>query len=133
MDAAYVFRVRFRLDPADVWVDPNEFQTVLRVPAAEPGEKPGQGDVVDWLFFRDNLWRGEVNAEDYLRESASDLLGVPVSGVSFRDLETTEAYLESLRAGVADDLDEFNADSVDDALTKYLGSSIRVVEAVGSD
>ena len=54
-------------------------------------------------------------------------LGVPVVAVEFRELQTDEAYLASLRDAVAEDLAEFRADSVDEALSKYLGSSIRVV------
>ena len=74
--AAYVFRVRFRLDPDEVRVDPNEFETVLRMPAAEPGDE-------GWLFFQRNLWRGNIGDEGHLRSVAEDHLGVPVASVSF--------------------------------------------------
>lgn len=121
MDAAYVFRVRFRLDPAGVRVDPAEFETTLELPAADPGGADG-----DWLFFRDNLWRGEAADERVLRETAADRLGVDVVGVTFRELRTDEAYLDALKEAVAADLDAFKADSVSEALTKYLGSSIHV-------
>jgi len=47
--------------------------------------------------------------------------------VSFSELRTTEAYLDDLKAAIADDLDAFNADTVSEVLKKYLGSSIHVV------
>jgi hypothetical protein len=40
--------------------------------------------------------------------------------------ETDPEYLDALRAAVADDLSLFKADSVDEVLKKYLGSSIHV-------
>jgi len=119
MDAAYVFRVRFRLDPDGVRVEPAEFETVVRRPADPPGEE-------GWLFFRDNLWRGEVGDRDHLRRIATEWLGVPVTDVQFRELETDAEYREALTEAVAANLDLFNADSATDALHKYLGSSIRV-------
>ncbi|XVH32170.1 LWR-salt protein [Haloferacaceae archaeon DSL9] len=124
MDAAYVFRVRVRLDPSDpgVSLDPREFETILRLDADPPGDG-------DWRFFRDNLWRGEVNDERHLRRTAEAVLDVPVTSVSFRELETDGAYLDALRAAIADELDEYNADGVDEVLHKYLGSSIRVRDA----
>lgn len=120
MDAAYVFRVQFRLAPTDARVDPAEFETTLELPAADPGG----GD--DWLFFRDHLWRGEISHEPWLREIAADRLGVDVTGVTFRELRTDEAYLDALKEAVAADLGAFRADSVSEALTKYFGSSIHV-------
>ncbi|ATW90024.1 hypothetical protein halTADL_3322 [Halohasta litchfieldiae] len=119
MDAAYVFRVRFRLDPDDVRVDPNEFETVLRIPAAEPGKE-------GWLFFQQHLWRGKVGDEKHLREIAEDHLGVSVSAASFSELETDEPYLDALKDEIAVGVARFNADSVDEVLHKYLGSSIHV-------
>lgn len=122
-DARYVFSVRFRLEPSvdGVRVEPATFETTLRRAADPPGE-PG------WLFFRDNLWRGEVGDREHFRALAEDALGVPVDRVEFRELRTTEAYLTALREAIADDLTAFNADSVDEALKKYLGSSVHVVE-----
>ena len=124
MDAAYVFRVRFELDPADpsVSVDPERFETILEKRAATPGEE-------GWLFFRDNLWRGEANAEAHLRDLAGEMLGVEVVSVDFRELRADEAYLADLREAVASDLDAFRADGVEEVLHKYLGSSIRIVDA----
>jgi hypothetical protein len=120
MDAAYVFRVRFRPDPGEgVRLDPAEFETVARWPAADPGDD-------GWLFFRDTLWRGDVNDEGYLRERFSEVLGVPVVSVRFSELATGEAYFEALKAEIRADLDTFNADDVPEVLNKYLGSSIRV-------
>jgi hypothetical protein len=140
MPAAYVFRVRFRPDAPRVRLDPPEFETVLRIPAAEPPvpDAEREADVeadrrrrgpVDWLFFRDNLWRGEVNDESYFRETATDLLGVDVVAISFSELRTDDAYLTRLRAAIEADLGAFNADDADETLHKYLGSSIHVVDA----
>lgn len=122
MDADYVFRVRVRLEPEtpDVSVEPATFETVLRKRAAPPGED-------DWLFFRDHLWHGELGDEEHFREMTEDALGLPVTSVSFSELETDEAYLDALRAEIGEQLDEFKADGVDRAVSKYLGSSIRVV------
>jgi hypothetical protein len=126
VDAAYVFRVRFELDPADpaVSVEPGTFETVLERRAAPPGEE-------GWLFFRDNLWRGEANDEDHLRDLTTEALGVEVTSVDFRELRTDEAYLSALRKAIAADLDAFRADGVEEVLHKYLGSSVRVVEDDG--
>ena len=119
MDAAYVFAVAFRLDPRDATVDPDRFETTMELPASDPGTD-------GWLFFRDRLWRGEIGDEPSFRDLASDRLGVEVVGVEFRELRTDEAYLDALKREIAADLDRFNADSVDEALTKYLGSSVHV-------
>lgn len=119
--AEYLFRVRLRVesnDP-DVRLSPNRFETTLSKRATAPGTD-------GWLFFRDNLWRGEVNDERHLRELAEESLGVTVESVSFRELRTDPAYLEALREAIATDLNPFRADSVDEALKKYLGSSIHV-------
>lgn len=121
--ARYVFRVRFRVEPSQpaVSVEPAEFETTLSRGADPPGE-PG------WLFFRDNLWRGNVGDEAYFREVAEEALGVSVVSISFSELRTTQAYLDALREAIGDQLDEFRAETVDEALTKYLGSSIHVVD-----
>jgi hypothetical protein len=124
--ARYVFRVSFRLEPEarDVSVDPAEFETTLSRAADQPGDD-------GWLFFRDNLWRGEVNDDDHFRELTEDALGVSVVSVSFSELRTDEAYLDALRGEVAARLGEFNSNSVDQVLSKFLGSSIHVVEKDG--
>jgi hypothetical protein len=121
-EAHYVFRVRFRVEPSvrGVSVDPATFETTMHRQADPPGEE-------GWLFFRDNLWRGELGDEDYLREVTEDALGVPVTSVSFSELRTGEEYLEELRAEIGENLGEFRAATIEEALTKYLGSSIRVV------
>ncbi|WP_224334583.1 LWR-salt protein [Haloprofundus halobius] len=119
MDAAYVFRVRFRLDPAGVAVAPDEFETVVRKPAATAGDD-------GWLFFLHNLWRGDVNDDRHARSLAEEWLSVPVVDVGFSELDTDEAHLAALKAEIADDLDRFNADDVSEVLNKYFGSSIRV-------
>jgi hypothetical protein len=69
-----------------------------------------------------------VGDERTLREWAEARLGVPVRSVSFAELRTDRAYLDALRRAVGADLARFNAESVDEALTKYLGSSIHVRE-----
>lgn len=121
--ARYVFRVAFRLEPnkRDVSVEPREFETTLYRAADPPGE-------TGWLFFRDNLWHGEVNDEAHFRQLTEEALDVPVSRVSFSELQTDEEYLQALKSELADHLNEFNANTVDQAMSKYLGSSIRVVE-----
>jgi hypothetical protein len=120
--ARYVFRVRFRIEPSlpEVSVDPAEFETTLYRAADPPGE-------AGWLFFRDHLWRGDAGDETYLREIAEDALGVPVASISFSELRTDQAYLDALRDAIGAQLDAFKAGTVDEALKKYLGSSIRVV------
>lgn len=125
-NAHYVFTVRFRLLPTtpDVSVEPRTFETSLYRKADHPGE-PG------WLFFRDNLWRGKVGDHEHFRTLTEEALDVPVDSVSFGELRTTPAYLDALKEAIADDLATFNADSVEEVLTKYLGSSIHVVETLG--
>jgi hypothetical protein len=125
MDAAYVLRVRFRLDTAEgVRASPEAFETTVERDAVTPGE-PG------WLFFRDHLWRGELNDEGPLRESLTTTLGVPVESVAFRELRTDREHLDALEAAIADELDAGrgtfgNAGSVERVTTNYLGSSVHV-------
>jgi len=120
VDATYVFSVRFRLAPDfSVSVEPATFETTLRRPAVPPGED-------GWLFFRDNLWRGEVNDPPHARELAEDALGVPVEAVEYRRFDTDEEYYDALKATIAEDLELFKADSVNEVLTKYFGSSVEV-------
>ncbi|WP_321169942.1 LWR-salt protein [Halobaculum sp. CBA1158] len=128
MEAAYVFGVRFTLSPRRARIDPESFETTLRIPAATPGEE-------GWLLFRDALWRGEANDADHVRRLCGDRLpeGVEVLSAEFRELETDEAYLAALRAAVGDDLAAVRSDSAREALHKYLGSSIRVVDADATD
>ena len=121
MEARYVFAVRFRLEPTvgGVSVEPNEFDTRLFRQADPPGED-------GWLFFRDNLWRGEINDEAHFRELTEDALGATVLSVEYRGLETDEEYLDALKDGIRADLATFKADSVSEVLNKYLGSSLEV-------
>lgn len=123
MDAAYVVRVRVRLDPTDpaVSVEPATFETTLFRAADEPGSD-------GWLFFRDHCWHGEFSDPDHAAALLERALGVPVEDATFRELRTDEAYLSALRAAVAEDLGAFNADSTSEALSKYLGSSVHVVD-----
>jgi len=122
-DAEYVFSVRLDLSPADpeLRLDPATVETTLFRTAADPGE-------TGWLFFRDNLWRGEVNDPDHLRESAEDALGLEVRSVEFRELRAEAAYVEALKTEIAESLDLFNADDTAEVLKKYLGSRIHVTD-----
>ncbi|KAA9398471.1 hypothetical protein Har1130_03935 [Haloarcula sp. CBA1130] len=119
--ARYVFRIEFRLGPdADgLWTEPDRFETTLYRAADDPGTS-------GWLFFRDTLWRGELADEPHFRRLAGDELGCQVVSASFSELRTDEAYLESLKAEIVDNLALFNAGSVSEVCNKYLGSSIRV-------
>ena len=121
MDARYVFAVRFRLEPdaEGVSVEPNEFETRLYRKADPPGED-------GWLFFRNNLWRGEVNDDHHFRQLTEAALGATVLSVEYRALETDEEYLEALKDEIQADLATFKADSVSEVLNKYLGSSLEV-------
>ena len=123
-DAEYVFSVRLDISPADpeLRLEPTTVETTLFRTAADPGE-------TGWLFFRDNLWRGEVNDPDHLRESAEDALGLEVRSVEFRELRAEAAYVEALKTEIADSLDLFNADDTAEVLKKYLGSRIHVTDA----
>lgn len=116
----YVFAVRFRLDPEPgVRVEPATFETTLSIEADPPGED-------GWLFFRNNLWRGETNSPGHLREIAEEALGVPVDGIEYRRFETGDGEYEALKGAIAADLEQFNADAVSEVLNKYFGSSIEV-------
>jgi hypothetical protein len=122
MDAAYVFAVRFRLEPSrGVEVEPRVFETRVRRPADTPGE-PG------WRFFRDNLWRGDLNDRERFAGVVADALGVPIEHVEYRALETDSEYWAALRDAIADDLAAFNAETVDEVVSKYLGSSVEVTD-----
>jgi hypothetical protein len=122
-DAEYVLGCQFRLDPApdELRADPAAFETKLYRRADPPGED-------GWLFFRDNCWRGELNDPGHVRDLTEDALGVTVTSVDFRELRTDEAYLEALEGEIGANLELFNADSVSEVLSKYLGSSIRVLD-----
>lgn len=123
-DAAYVFRVQVRLSgPEGVWLEPATFETTLYRAADPPGED-------GWLFFRDNLWHGEVNDPDHMRELAEEALGVDVLSIEFAELRATDAYLTDFEDGIAENLEQFRADAVSEVLSKYLGSSIHVVDEV---
>ena len=119
MDPAYVFHVEFRLTPAGVDVSPDRFETTMEVPAVEPGAQ-------DWLFFRNRLWHGELGDPGHYRDVASDGLDVDVVAVDFRELRTDQEYLDALREEIGKDLALFKADSVEEVIRKYLGSSIDV-------
>jgi len=69
-----------------------------------------------------------IGDEPSFRRLASDRLGVEVVAANFRELRTDEAFLDALQSAIAADLDRFNADSVDEVLHKYLGSSVHVRE-----
>lgn len=122
--AEYVFSTRFHLTAqADVRLDPGTFETTLFISADPPGEE-------GWLFFRNNLWRGEVSDESHMRDIGEDILGVPVEHIAFRELRTTPAYLDELKEAINEELDTRamfgNADNAEEVLKNYLGSSIHV-------
>ncbi|UPM43484.1 LWR-salt protein [Halocatena salina] len=126
--AAYILRVRFRLQPdTDVRVDPETFETLVSWPAARP-EADG------WLFFRDHLWRGAVNDQLPLRELAENVLGpVAVEHVAFVELRTNETYLDALKDAIEEALERQpspfgNATSADEVVKNHLGSAIHVRE-----
>jgi len=102
-------------------VEPAAFETALRYEAPSPDEE-------GWRFFRDHLWRGEVNDREHVRSMVDDALGVPVESVEFRAFEIDEEYLDILRSAIAADPDAFRSDSVDEVLNKYFGSAIEVTE-----
>jgi hypothetical protein len=120
--SAYVFRVRFRLDPSGpVRTDPDEFETVVRYAAPDPDDD-------EWPFFESWLWHGELTDEQRFRHEVESWLGVPVAAVSFSELQVTASERAALEEAVAADLDRFDADSVREVLHRHLGSSIRVGE-----
>lgn len=126
MDAQYVFRVGVRLEPDDpaVRLEPSSAEATVTLfrDAPEPGTE-------GWLFFRDTLWRGEVGDEAYARRLAEEWLGEPVESVTFRELQADQAYVAALKDEIEADLEAFNAETVSEVLSKYLGSSIRVTDA----
>ncbi|WP_247002449.1 LWR-salt protein [Halosolutus gelatinilyticus] len=128
MEAQYVFRATLRLaSPRDaVTVDSATAETTVTLSRAAP--PPGTDG---WLFFRNALWRGEVGDQEYGRRLAAEWLDVPresIESVSFRELQVDEAYFDALKAEIGADLEPFNAETVSEVLSKYLGSSIRVVD-----
>ena len=124
MQAAYVFDVAFRVQPADASLAPNRFETTLRLHAPEPGDATEQ---IDWGFFQTRLWNGDVSDEGPLARAASEWLGVDVEQISFKELRTDQEYREALQDAVAADLPRFNAESADKAISQHLGSSVHVV------
>ncbi|GAB7094537.1 hypothetical protein JCM30237_16900 [Halolamina litorea] len=128
MKAAYTFSAVFRVPAGGTSLDPDRFETTLRLFAPPPGVEPGP-ERIDWLFFRDRLWHGDIGDEAPLRERVSEWLGVEVVSLSFSELRADEAYLDALREEIGRDLSRFNADSTDQVLHQYLGSSVHVVDA----
>ena len=120
-DAEYVFIARVRLspDPPDVRIEPAVIETTLFKRAPPPGD-------AGWLFFRDHLWRGQVNDETHVRSLAEAWLDTEIEEISFRELRTDDVYLDALKAEIGANLALFRADNVADVLKKYLGSSIHV-------
>ncbi|AHG00254.1 hypothetical protein HALLA_17060 [Halostagnicola larsenii XH-48] len=123
MNARYVFGVRLRLEPdrSDVSVEPATVETTISIEAPEPGAD-------GWRFFRNTLWHGELSDHEYGCRLAEDWLerSGEIEAVDFRELRADEAYVEALKTEIAADLEAFNAETVTEALSKYLGSSIRV-------
>ncbi|GAB3019446.1 LWR-salt protein [Natronobiforma cellulositropha] len=121
MDAHYAFAVTIRLEPAtdEVRLERPTLERRCLLEAPEPGTE-------GWMRFRELCWRGEVADETYARRLLGEKLGLSVEAVSFRALHTDEAYLEALKAEIAESLEAFKADSVTEVLSKYLGSSLVV-------
>jgi len=126
MQANYVFRVTIQIDPPAARLDPDTFETVCRLPAATPGTD-------GWLFFQQNLWRGDVADADHMRARLTDTLGAEVIEVGFSELETDAAYRAALESEIETDLSRFNADSVEEVLHQHLGSSIHLRDAEAID
>ncbi|QLD84254.1 LWR-salt protein [Natronomonas halophila] len=122
-EAAYLFTVQLYLDAEapDVWLDPAITETTMHKAAAEPGEE-------GWMFFRDNLWRGEINNYEHTRRLAEEALGMEVRSIEFRELRASEAYYEDLQAEIGEHLDAFKADDAAEVVKKYLGSRVHVRE-----
>ncbi|MFC6990763.1 LWR-salt protein [Haladaptatus sp. GCM10025707] len=120
-DANYAFsvRVRPRIGRPDLRLSPAEFELQLSKTASQPGDD-------GWLFFRDYLWRGNLNDEEYFRRELESALDMRVTSVSFSGLRTSPEYLEALKSEIRAHLDLFNAETVEEVLNKYLGSSIQV-------
>ena len=125
MEARYVFRAEIRLEPdqPSIRLDPSTAETTVTVfhEAPEPGHE-------GWLFFRDTLWRGEVGDAAYGHRLVEEWLGEPVESVSFRELQVDQEYFAAMKDAIAADLEAFNAETVSEVLSKYLGSSIRVTD-----
>ncbi|WP_332899861.1 LWR-salt protein [Haladaptatus sp. CMSO5] len=119
--ARYVFEIRVRPESArdDLTLSPAEMSVKLYKDAAQPGED-------GWLFFRDYLWRGNLNDATAFTRDLEDAFSLRVVGVEFKGLQTSTAYLDALKDEIHGHLDLFNADSVDEVVSKYLGSSIQV-------
>lgn len=122
-DAAYVFKVQLYLAPEapDVWLDPAITETMMHKEAPNPGEE-------GWMFFRDNLWRGEINNYEHTRRLAEEALGMEVRSIEFRELRASEEYYEELQAEIGEHLDAFKADDAAEVVKKYLGSRVHVRE-----
>ncbi|WP_338729625.1 LWR-salt protein [Haladaptatus sp. DJG-WS-42] len=119
--ARYVFEIRVRPESTrdDLTLSPAEMSVKLYKDAAQPGED-------GWLFFRDYLWRGKLNETAPFRSDLEAAYSLRVVSVEFKGLQTSTAYLDALKDEIHGHLDLFNADTVDEVLNKYLGSSIQV-------
>jgi hypothetical protein len=122
MEGWYVFRVRFGLATSDVDATPDTFETVVRLPAAPPGDEEEA-----WRFFEEWLWRGELTDEGRFRPVVEEWLSVPVHAVQFSELVGDEAYHEAWADAVSDEVDRYNAETVRAVRHQHLGSSVRVV------
>jgi hypothetical protein len=123
MEGWYVFRVRFGLATSDVDATPDTFETVVRLPAAPPGDEEEA-----WRFFEEWLWRGELTDEERFRSVVEGWLSVPVRSVRFSELVVDAAYLDAWTDAVADEVDRYNAATAREVRHQHLGSSLRVTE-----
>jgi hypothetical protein len=123
MRGTYVFRVRFRLDTTVVETDPESFETVVRYPAAPPGDEDGE-----WRFFEEWLWRGELTDERRFRSVVEEWLSVAAESVRFSELVVDGAYLDTWIDAVEAEVERYNATSAREVRHNHLGSSVRVID-----
>jgi hypothetical protein len=123
MEGEYVFRVRFGLATSGVDATPDTFETVVRLPAAPPGDDDGA-----WRFFEEWLWHGDLTDEQRFTPVVEEWLSVPVRSVRFSELVVDETYHEAWTEAVADEVERYNAATVREVRHQHLGSSIRIVD-----
>jgi hypothetical protein len=123
MEGAYVFRVRFGLPTSGVDATPDAFETVVRLPAAPPGDDDGA-----WRFFETWLWHGELTDEQQFTPVVEGWLSVPVCSVQFSELVVDEAYHEAWTEAVAEEVERYNAATAREVRHQHLGSSVRIID-----
>lgn len=120
----YVFSASLRISTGEsVYIDPNTFSVVLSWKAPQPG-------LENWERFREFLWRGQLNHPEFVISELTPSIDVPIESIQFSELQCTQSYLDSLQTAISNDLSLFNAESTTEVISKYFGSSIRVVEDI---